>query len=86
MLNTAEKFETTFDAYDLVDSNFRDELVDVPKVVDWDYAREMTSVLQLFERKTTRASASSHVHVNLFCCYWWWLISSILMLLTLRII
>ncbi|XP_076899448.1 zinc finger BED domain-containing protein RICESLEEPER 1-like [Bidens hawaiensis] len=67
MLDRAEKFEKAFYAFDLADPNFRTNLHDeLPKITNWSYARKLRNLLELFKEKTTNASATKHVIVNMF--------------------
>ncbi|XP_035835738.1 zinc finger BED domain-containing protein RICESLEEPER 2-like [Helianthus annuus] len=67
MLDKEEKFEKPFNRYDVDDPNYKNDMGDdAPRVSDWNYARQLASVLELFQRKIANASATKTVTVNLF--------------------
>ncbi|XP_076894396.1 zinc finger BED domain-containing protein RICESLEEPER 1-like [Bidens hawaiensis] len=67
MLDRAEKFEKAFQAFDLTHPSFKNDLGDgFPKITYWSYARKIRDLLGLFKIKTTNASATKHVTINMF--------------------
>ncbi|KAK9074045.1 hypothetical protein SSX86_006641 [Deinandra increscens subsp. villosa] len=65
MLSRAEKFEAAFKSYDRDEPKFREDLDnEIPTTSDWESAREINQILELFKQKTIYASASTYVNVH----------------------
>ncbi|KAK9074591.1 hypothetical protein SSX86_007189 [Deinandra increscens subsp. villosa] len=65
MLSRAEKFEAAFKSYDRDEPKFIEDLDnEIPTTSDWESAREITQILDLFKKKTIYASASTYVNVH----------------------
>ncbi|KAK9073285.1 hypothetical protein SSX86_007609 [Deinandra increscens subsp. villosa] len=65
MLSRAEKFEAAFKSYDRDEPKFREDLDNkIPTTSNWESAREIIQILELFKKKTIYASASTYVNVH----------------------